>query len=344
MHRPLPLVACLALLDCTARVPSEAPARPEPARAAPTAPAVAAPSEATAVGARDVGAGAGAAARIPAPGGRGAEERAVFVAWSASDETILTSWIEVAPGGHRVLERRPGRWIDVDGSAWEIRVEPVTLALPSCNDLLSGTRTDPPHPGRGERVVAERVLPDGAGDRRERVVIAEPRSDATSVDAAVVGVHLLGDLLLVETHTWLDACGAFPEDLHDMVAFRLSAWERVDLGATRRGSVREVLASARAALGGTTEPTHLGVGVVRPRLDPTGGLVADYVVTVTPSSDDLEPWAENVGQLTVSSRRLPEAWGLDVEVPPAVASFARAAATERIQGFAPTRSPLHHDA
>jgi hypothetical protein len=76
----------------------------------------------------------------------------------------------------------------------------------------------------------------------------------------VIGVHLVGDLLLLETHTWLDACGAFPEDLHDTVAFRLSTWRRVDLDATRRRSAREVLASARAALGPASEPTHLGSG------------------------------------------------------------------------------------
>ncbi len=338
MQRSLSVLACLALLDCTAWVPSGTSAGPEPTRAAPT-PVVATPSAAAAVPAPEPG--AGVAAPGSASGERNAEEQAVFVAWSATDETILTSWIGVAPGGHRVLERRPGRWIEMDGSAWEIRVEPVTLALPSCNDLLSGTRTDALHPGRGERVVAERVLPDGAGDRRERVVLAEPRSDATSVDASVIGVHLVGDLLLLETHTWLDACGAFPEDLHDTVAFRLSTWRRVDLDATRRRSAREVLASARAALGPASEPTHLGVGAIRPRLDATGRLFADYVVTVTPSSDELEPWAENVGQLVVSSARLPEAWGLDGEVPPAIVSFARTASPARVLGFAPTRSPLH---
>ncbi len=341
MHRTLPLVACLVLLDCTARAPSEAPTRLAQGPGAPAA-GTAAPLSPV------------AARRTPGSAAAPAEEATVepgaeappgaFVTWSAKDETVFTSWIEAAPGGHRVLERRPGRWIEVDGSEWEIRVEPVTLALPSCNDLLSGTRTDPLHPGRGERVVAERVLPDGAGDRREQVVIAEPRTDATSVENSVVGVHLLGDLLLVETDTWLDACGAFPAELHDTVAFRLSTWEPVDLDATRRSSLREVLATARATLGAPSEPTHLGVGAIRPRLQPDGRILAEYVVTVTPSPESLEPWAENVGQLTVTSERLPEAWALGAGAPPAVASFARAAASARILGFARTRSPLQLDA
>ncbi len=340
MHRTLPLLACLVLLDCTARVPSEAPTRLGQAPGAPAAGTAAPLSPVTAR--RTSGSTTAPTGNAPVePDAEAPSE--TFVTWSAKDDAILTSWIEAAPTGHRVLERRPGRWIEVDGSEWEIRVEPVTLALPTCNDLLSGTRTDPLHPGRGERVVAERVLPDGAGDRREQVVIAEPRSDATSVENSVVGVHLIGDLLLVETNTWLDACGAFPAEIHDTVAFRLSTWEPVDLDATRRSSLREVLATARATLAAPNEPTHLGVGAVRPRLQPDGRLFAEYVVTVTPSPEALEPWAENVGQITVTSERLPEAWALGAGAPPAVASFARAAGAERLFGFARTRSALQLD-
>lgn len=343
MDRLAALVALVTLLDCNARMSAETPTRPAPGSVAlaptaelgrtnPTPPSAPVPrEEAERPGARGSsdteildGVGSG-------PSASDAPSR--FVAWTTEGGATVTHWIEATAGGHRTVEERHGRWIEVDGSQWEIRVEPVILTLPDCASLLEGTPSDDTLTGRGERVVAKRTLPDGSGDREEQVTIFEPRTDATGVEAKVVGVHLVGDLLLVETNTWLDTCGAFPDETHETTAFSLSAWRPVDTGMEQRAAAREVLRRAHAALDAPSEPIHLGVGAVRPRWDRSGALVADYVVTVTPAPEDLAPWSAAVGQLTITSPVLPPAWA---PVPATIADYARAVGAEKISGFAPT--------
>lgn len=328
MTRLVPFVAVLSLLGCSLREPDAPPhletspmpfvertptaAPPAPARITEAVPAVVA---------------------LPAEDGLG------YVAWTLDDTNVTSHWLARGPDGHRVLARRSGRWLEIDGSEWEIRVEPTTVRLPGCARLLQGFGPDAPGSGHGERVVAERVLPDGTGHHREQHTIAAPPTDAADVDHRIVGIHLIGDTLLVEALVWRDPCGTMPTERHETVAFSLSRWQGVEFDPTPQVAPQDAIHRAAATLDlDPSEPVHLGIGAVRPRFDAEGELRAEYVVTVTPGLESLAPWTEGSTAMTITTHRLPVGWAVPPAVPESVRSFARATEAKRVLGFAPTRS------
>jgi len=253
---------------------------------------------------------------VEAPAPLAAATEPAFLVWSEQKGEVATYWLTSSAAGYAVAQQRPGRWLAVGQTEWQLTNRATRTQLPSCDELLGDSR-----PARA-RFASTQELTAEAGSSRH-VLYTAPR-DVAPVDSTIERISVVGPYLFAEAHERIEQCGAFTQEIRSLRTWDLRTWQSVDLGADRRAVHEELLADARSAIGDDCEGLlHLGIGAFRPNFDGPR-LLGEYAVTMTPACDPYPEWTHESSHVIVRSPDLPAPITDYAEVPAVVRGFLAA--------------------